>query len=95
MHDKDPAISGEETLLEFPCTFPIKAMGKNADDFDARVVEIVRRHVPDLPKGAISARPSRDGNYLAVTITIQAQSRAQLDAIYRELTACEQVLMAL
>ena len=84
----------EETLLEFPCPFAIKAMGKNNLQFDLLVVEIVRRHVPDQEK-AVTTRPSKDGNYLAVTVLIQATSKPQLDAIYQELSSHPQVLMAL
>lgn len=85
----------DESLLEFPCDFPIKAMGKACDDFDALVYRLVRPHAPDLSENAITTRASRQGNYLSVTITVRATSREQLDAIYRELTACEQILMVL
>ena len=85
----------DETLLEFPCQFAIKAMGKNNLEFDLLVIDIVRRHVPDLYEQAVSARPSKDGNYLAVTVTIQASSKQQLDAIYQDLSDHPQVLMAL
>jgi putative lipoic acid-binding regulatory protein len=88
-------MSDQDTLLEFPCEFPIKAMGLADGTFDARVVEIIHRHVEDLPEGAIRRRPSAKGKYLSVTVTIRATSREQLDDIYRELTACEEVLMAL
>ncbi len=84
----------EETLMEFPCSFPIKAMGKAADDFDMLIVEIVRKHYPDLAEGAVKTRPSREGKYISVTVTINAQSREQLDNIYLDLTAHERVLMA-
>lgn len=87
--------SSEDSLLVFPCDFPIKAFGLAANDFDALVVELIRRHAPDLSEGAVSSRLSRQGKYVAVTITVTATSREQLDAIYRELSACEQVLMAL
>jgi len=85
----------ETSLLEFPCTVAIKAMGKAADDFDALIVEIVRRHVPDITEDAVSTRPSRQGNYLAVTVQVTATSREQLDAIYYELSAHERVTIAL
>ncbi len=88
-------MNDEETLLEFPCDFPIKVMGRAADDFDAKVVEIVRRHAPDLTEAAVSVRESRGSNYLSVTVTVRATSKKQLDDIYRELTAHEQVMMAL
>ena len=85
----------EETLLEFPCQFPIKAMGKSSDTFEEHVVMLVRKHCPDLGEGAVVCRDSKGGKYLSVTVTVCATSRKQLDNIYYELTACEQVLMAL
>lgn len=88
-------MTENESLLEFPCQFPIKVMGRHSENFDAVVVEIVRRHVPDIHEGAVTTRPSKAGNYLSVTVVIEATSRAQLDAIYLGLTAHPDVLMAL
>lgn len=88
-------MSETETLLEFPCQFAIKAMGKSSDNFDAIVVEIVRRHVEDIREGAVTSRPSKAGTYISVTVMIEATSRAQLDAIYQGLTDHPDVLMAL
>jgi len=88
-------MSAEDDLFEFPCRFPIKAMGAASDDFELLVVGIVRRHAPDLGEAAVSTRPSRNGRFLSVTCVIQAQSRAQLDEIYRELSAHPAVKMAL
>jgi hypothetical protein len=85
----------QQTLMEFPCPFTIKAMGAAADDFDALVASIVRQYVPDLGEGAVRSKPSKAGNYLAVTVTFEAESRAQLDNIYRALSGHERVLMAL
>jgi uncharacterized protein len=85
----------EETLLEFPCQFPIKAMGKNDVELDLLVVEIILRHVPEIKEGAVTTRPSKGGNYTAVTVTIEATSKQQLDAIYQDLTDHPLVLMAL
>ena len=85
----------EETLLEFPCQFPIKVMGKASDEFELAVLEIFKRHVPDLAEDAIKQRPSGKGNYLSITVTINATSKAQLDAIYMDLSACEHVTMTL
>ncbi|HLF96459.1 MAG TPA: DUF493 domain-containing protein [Methylococcaceae bacterium] len=82
-------------LLDFPCDFPIKAFGQGGENFDLTVVEIVRRHAPNLGEGAVSVRASRGGRYQAVTVTIRATDQAQLDAIYQDLSACESVLMAL
>jgi len=85
----------EETLFEFPCEFPIKAMGKADTVFETAVLEIIQRHVEDLPEGAIKQNLSKAGNYTSLTITITASSKAHLDAIYMDLTACEHVLYAL
>lgn len=85
----------EETLLEFPCQFPIKAMGKACDEFEVAVLKIFKKHVPDLAEDAIKQRPSGKGNYLAITVTITATSKQQLDAIYMDLTACEHVAMSI
>jgi putative lipoic acid-binding regulatory protein len=85
----------EESPLKFPCEFPIKAMGKSDCSLDTIVVEIVRKHAPDLGEGAIKTRASTNGNYLSVTVTVNATSRRQLDAIYQDLVDCEAVIMAL
>jgi putative lipoic acid-binding regulatory protein len=85
----------QETLFEFPCSFPIKAMGKAGEDFDTLVVEIVRRHAPDLNEGSVRLRESSGGKWVSVTVLIEAKSKAQLDAIYRELSAHERVVWAI
>lgn len=90
-----PVADDEESLLEFPCEFPIKVIGKSGIDLDALVFRIVHPHVPDLGEGAIRSRFSSQGNYQSVTVTVQATSRDQLDAIYRVLTACDDILMVL
>jgi uncharacterized protein len=84
-----------ETLLEFPCRFPVKAAGKAGEDFDALVVEIVRRYAPDLSEGSVVMRESSGGKWVSVTVVIEATSKAQLDAIYRELSAHEKVVWAI
>jgi putative lipoic acid-binding regulatory protein len=85
----------DESPLQFPCEFPIKAMGKADCDLDMIVVEIVRKHAPDLAEGAVYSRASSQGNYTSVTVVVNATSRAQLDAIYQDLVDCEAVIMAL
>ena len=84
-----------ETLLEFPCEFPIKVFGLASDDFQASVVAIVQRHAQLAPGDAIQRRQSQGGKYDAVTVTITATSKAQLDTIYQDLTASPIVVMAL
>jgi putative lipoic acid-binding regulatory protein len=65
-----------ESLLEFPCKFPIKAMGRNADDFQTVVTTLVFRHAELFSGEEVRVQPSAEGNFLSVTVTIEAQSRA-------------------
>jgi putative lipoic acid-binding regulatory protein len=85
----------DESPLKFPCQFPIKAMGKSDCELELIVVEIVRKHAPDLGEGAVYNRDSSKANYTSVTVVINATSREQLDAIYQDLVDCEAVIMAL
>jgi len=84
-----------ETLLEFPCRFPIKAFGKKDTAFEDTVYALLKPHVPDLTTEDLSRRESSGGKYVAVTAQIIARSQAQLDAIYNDLTDSDAILMAL
>ncbi len=85
----------KDTLLEFPCNFPLKVMGKADSGFEARALQTVRRHVDDFKDENMRVVASGKGNYLSATFVIRATSKAQLDALYRELTAADDVLMVL
>ena len=84
-----------DTLLEFPCRFPIKAMGRAGRGFQAIVTHIVRTHAELWPGEPVRTNESRNGNYVAVTLVVRATSQEQLDAIYQDLTDSPEVLMAL
>ncbi|MCF8007088.1 MAG: DUF493 domain-containing protein [Methylovulum sp.] len=88
-------MNQEETLFEFPCQFPIKAMGKKDSALTELVVAIINRHEALIFHETITTRLSKGGNYWAVTITIEATSKKQLDAIYQDLTDHPHVLVAL
>lgn len=85
----------EDTLLEFPTDFPIKIMGERRDDFAQAMVDLVLRHAPDFRPETVEMRASSKGNFLSVTCTVRATSKAQLDALYRDITAHPWVKMAL
>jgi len=85
----------EETLLEFPCQFPIKVIGVNHANFENEVVMIIRQHIPNLGEAAVQSKPSRTGKYLAVTVTFTASSKTQIDQLYRALNAHPDVKMML
>ena len=76
-----------DTLLEFPCDFPLKVIGATRDGFAQAIVEIVLQHAPDFDAKCVEMRPSKAGNYLSLTCTIRATSKSQLDALYRELSS--------
>ena len=84
-----------QTLIEYPCDFPIKVMGARVDGFAQAVIEVVLRHAPDFEPAGAEMRPSSKGNYLAVTCTFRALSQAQVDALYRELTSHPMVKVVL
>lgn len=81
--------------LEFPCDFIIKVMGKKNDAFEAQVLGIVKQHFPKIKATEFKHRPSKDGNYLAISVTVPAESKAQLDALYQDLSNEPTILMAL
>lgn len=81
--------------LEFPCSYPLKVMGRDNAAFRSTVTGIVEKHAGKLPESSVRSRPSAEGNFLALTFSITAESREQLDALYRELTSCPEVLVAL
>jgi len=85
----------EDSPLSFPCDFPVKAMGAADDGFAELVTRLVGRHAAVPAANAATITPSRNGNYHSVTVTIQATSRRQLDAIYQELQDEPQVLATL
>ena len=81
-------------LLAFPCRFPIKALGRQSAEFEALVTRIVFSHAELWPGEPVRSTPSRAGRFVSVTAVVEARSQEQLDAIYQELTDCDQVLMA-
>ena len=85
----------DESVMSFPCSFPIKMMGRETDDFRKTVRAIVEKHTGPLDDDAIVASLSRNGRFVSVTVTIIAESREQLDNIYRDATAHDDVIMAL
>lgn len=76
----------DETLLEFPCDFPLKIMGETRDGFAQAVLAVVMVHAPDFDGATIEMRPSSSGKYISLTCTVRATSKVQLDALYRDLT---------
>lgn len=84
-----------ESPLQFPCEFPIKIMGAGDPSFRWLVVDLVRRHAPDLDETRVRVQASRTGRYQSVTVVVQARDRLQLDALYQELSGHPQITLVL
>ena len=82
----NPPIPPGESLLEFPCDFPLKIMGLASEQLAQTVLAVVLRHAPDFDGACMEIRSSSSGKYLSLTCTIRATSKVQLDALYRELS---------
>jgi putative lipoic acid-binding regulatory protein len=85
----------EESLLEFPCDFPIKVMGKDTPEFRAMALALIESHTGPLEAERIRMAASRNGRFVSITVTVNAQSRDQLDDIYRDVSGHPAILMAL
>jgi putative lipoic acid-binding regulatory protein len=84
-----------ESLIIYPCAFPIKVMGQKADGFVHALIHIALQFDPQFDASTIELRESKGGKYLGVTLTINATSRAQLDEIYRTLSTHPMVKVVL
>ncbi len=84
---KEPVGSGAETLLEFPCDFPLKIMGLAQGNLAQEVLAVIHKFAPDYDGKGMEMRASSSGKYVSLTCTVNAQSKAQLDDIYRALTS--------
>ena len=76
----------QETLLEFPCEYTVKAMGETHHQLVEIVTGIIRQHAGDIAEDAITSKQSSGGKYTSITVVIEATSKKQLDAIYQGLS---------
>ena len=88
-------IPPEQSLIEYPCDFPIKVMGAHVEGFAAAIVHIARQFDPGFDDATVEHRPSKGGNYLGLTLTVHVTSREQLDELYRTLTTHPMVKVVL
>lgn len=88
-------MSQQDTLLEFPCEFPLKIMGETRDDFAEEIQRVVAAHAPGFDASRMEMRGSSGGKYISLTCTVTATSKQQLDDLYRALTAHPMVKVVL
>lgn len=89
------AQNSDESPLKFPCEFTIKIFGEKSSDFEKMIFELIHPLAPALSSSSIQSRISENGKYISLSVTLYIESREQLDNIYRVLTSCPKVLMAL
>ncbi len=85
----------DDTLFEFPCSFPIKVMGKDTPELHQAVRDIINHYVDNVSDAAFKSRASKKGTYISITVTITATDKQQLDNIYLALSASEHVTMSI
>ncbi len=84
-----------ETLLEFPCRFPIKVMGRDIPEFHPDVLAIITKHAGEISADDVHTQPSSKGSFVSLSVTITVENRQQLNDVYSALQANEQVMMVL
>lgn len=95
MTEKMNGHAKEESLIQFPCDFTLKIMGKTEGDFEKCAIDIIKKHFPKTDDDKIQKRFSKDNHYLSLSITVYAHSKMQLDAVYQELSSTKEILMVL
>jgi putative lipoic acid-binding regulatory protein len=85
----------EESLIEFPCEFPVKVMGKDTPEFHQLIEKTAKKHDPDFNRNETKQNISKTGKYISFTLNIHAKDKPQLDALYQDFTDNELVLWAL
>ena len=85
----------KESLLEFPCPFPLKIMGARHDEFAQTILSVVQQHDPGFDGATMEMRASSGGKYISLTCTVTATSQEQLDNLYRALTSHPMVKVVL
>jgi hypothetical protein len=83
------------SLLEFPCKFPIKMMGRADGTFSDTALRLVERHAGSVAADCIQTTASSNGNFVSLTVTIDARSQEQVDSIYQDLSDHEDIILAL
>lgn len=84
-----------QSLIDYPCHFPIKVMGAHVPGFEEAIVHVVRQFDPGFNPQRVERRPSKGGKYLGLTVKVWVTSRAQLDELYRTLTTHPMVKIVL
>ena len=85
----------EPPKIEFPCDYPIKVLGRSVTEFEFEVLAVFERHAPGFDRQAIKSRSSGKGTFTALTITIVATGKPQLEELHTDLLATGLVQMVI
>ena len=88
-------MTKKDTLMEFPCDFPIKIVGKHHETFLLEIITLARRHFPNIDDSTIRTEASQKGTYTSITLTVYAEDQATLDKLYQDLTQHPDIKMVL
>lgn len=86
-----PQDAFDKVELKFPCEFPISIMGMNVPEYKDTIFAILKKHVPEVEKKNLKTAYSANKKYCSLKTKFTAQSREQMDELYKELTANELV----
>jgi len=92
--NKEPTLD-PHGALEFPCRYPVKAMTHARDQALDQVLTVMVENDMRPDRDSVRLRASRNGRYQSITVEVEADSRARLEALYRELRALDIVVMTL
>lgn len=81
--------------LTYPCAYPIKVLGEQADDFASLILGIVQKHDPQVREEHVTVKSSSGGRYVSVNITITAQGPEHIQALFVDLKATGRVAVVL
>lgn len=95
MSEKPEFDTSALALIDYPSLFPLKVLGRQSDDFEPVVLDLIRARCPQAEHINIRRKSSKGGKYLSLTLTFTVYSQQQLEEIYQDLYDCEQVVMSL
>ncbi len=77
----------KESLLKFPCDFPIKVIGPHSEKFITDMLQLTQKHFPEFDKSNLKQQLSKNAQFISLTLTVHALDKKTLDALYQDLSA--------